>query len=146
MARPPLGVAHVDRLDGGVGAKRRLRTILSTVSGELDVARACQRIGVRETQFADLRRRALQAALESLEPGIPGRPRKQELVSREEHDALRRERDRLQIELYAQRVRAEIALVMPHVLEDPGGGAKKASTRARRAARRSPGQPGTQSG
>src|SRR5690606_30376832 len=100
-----------DRLDGGAGAKQRLQTILWTVTGELDVAGACESMGIGETRFADLRRRALQAALESLEPGIPGRPRKEEPVSREELVALRRERDRLQIELYAQRVRSEIALV-----------------------------------
>lgn len=138
MVRPPLGVAHVDRLEGGRREKERLRAILATITGEMSVEEACTLMGVGETRFADLRRGVLEAALASLEPGVPGRPRKRELVESARVAALERERDELLIGYRAEQVRTQIALVMPHVLLDRGGG-KKVTARSRRAARRASG-------
>lgn len=140
MARPPLGVGHVDRLDGSRREKERLRAILGTLTGELEVEEACAAMGVSATRFADLRRAALQAALESLEPGVPGRPRKVLTAESEELVRVRRERDEALIRYRAEQVRTQIALVMPHLLIDRGGG-KKAMARSRRAARRASGAP-----
>jgi transposase-like protein len=138
MARPPLGVGHVDRLEGGRREKERLRAILAAITGEMSVEEACARMGVGETRFADLRRAALEAALASLEPGIPGRPRKSSTSEADEVAKLRRERDELLISYRAEQVRTQIALVMPHLLLDRGGG-KKVAARSRQAARRTSG-------
>ena len=138
MARPPLGVGHVDRLEGSRREKERLRAILGTLTGELEVDEACAAMGVSTTRFADLRRTALQAALESLEPGVPGRPRKRVAAESDELVRLRRERDEALIGHRAEQVRTQIALVMPHLLIDRGGG-KKVVARSRRAARRASG-------
>jgi hypothetical protein len=93
---------------------------------------------VGETRFADLRRGALEAALASLAPGMPGRPRKRELDDSARVAALERERNQLLFQARADEVRAYIGLVMPHLLLDRGGG-KKATARSRRAARRASG-------
>lgn len=145
MARPPLGVGHVDRLEGSRREKERLRAILGTLTGELEVEEACAQVGVSTTRFADMRRVALQAALASLAPGVPGRPRKRVAVESVEVAKLRRERDEALIGYRAEQVRTQIALVMPHLLVDPGDG-KKVTARSRRAARRASGTTDSTSG
>lgn len=114
--------------------------ILESLAGALTVEDACARLGLARSRFYELREKALQAALDGLAPGIPGRPRKVR-----EHDARRvvelsRRVSELEIDLAAERVRSEMALVMPHVLREAGaqqqrGDAWLALTRATRSAR-----------
>ena len=75
MARPNKGVEHVDATMGNQPAKRRVQLILATLSGQMSVADACRELGVGPTQFANLRMRMLQSAVDSMEPQPVGRPR-----------------------------------------------------------------------
>jgi len=116
--RPPLGLKHVDGLEGPQESKRRLRVILQTLSGECSVAEACKALGVSESRFHQLRREALEGALGGLEAHAAGRPAAEppELTSRVAE--LEAEVRDLRIDLQASRVRTEIALTMPHLLRE----------------------------
>jgi transposase-like protein len=118
MARPPEGPNQVERLDGDAEAKRRLRVILETLSGERSVEDACTALGVSASRFHELRRDALEAALGGLEPGVAGRPRRpsESEPSKERLAELERENRELELELQASYVRTEIALAMPQLL------------------------------
>lgn len=108
--RPNGGVAHVERLDGEVMAKQRLVAILKTFIGDLTVAEACEGLGISYARFQQLRERMLQAALNALHPGQPGRPRKlREGLTESEAAELRAMIDRLERELDLARTQAELA-------------------------------------
>ena len=70
--RYPSGPEYVDvqHLHGSAQAKERLRVILETMMGQWRVGEACERLGICEQRFRQLRAELLQAALERLE----GRP------------------------------------------------------------------------
>ena len=107
----------MERLEGTEEAKRRLRVILETVSGQRDVADACEELGIGKTAFFELRKRVLQASLEDLEPKPVGRPRQEVPAEESEVARLKAENQRLLDDLEIAYVREEIALVMPEVFE-----------------------------
>ena len=115
--RPAKGIGHVDGLDGPEEQKRRLRVILATLTGERSVAEACALLELSEARFHELRQQALAAALAGLDPGPSGRPRRQPEAPPTRVGELEDEVRRLRIELQAARVRTEIALVMPQLLD-----------------------------
>mgnify|MGYP003402207127 CR=1 FL=1 len=133
--RPPEGLVHVDRLLGDEEAKRRLRLVLATLMGELSVTEACERLGVSESRFHELRRHALEGALTGLGPGVPGRPKEAEAEPGTDRlERVERENRQLRIELQAAYVRTELALGMPHVLTAKGrADIKKNSAAVRKA-------------
>lgn len=134
--RPPDKLGHVDRLEGDDESKRRLRIVLATLVGELSVVEACERLVVSESRFHEMRRQALEGALSSLTPGVPGRPAKSsdENPTGDRLVELERENRQLRIELQAAYVRTELALGMPHVLTSRARAEiKKNARRARRA-------------
>jgi hypothetical protein len=143
--RPPDGPKHADHLDGDDEAKRRLRILLETLSGERSVESACEVLGVSASRFHELRREALQAALDGLAPGASGRPkRKDPEVDPKRLEALERENDELKFELQAAFVRTEIALAMPHVLTRKARSEiKKKARQARRRLRQGSDEPGS---
>lgn len=115
--RPPDGVEHVERLEGADSSKQRLKVILETISGTKSVKEACAELSVSEARFHVLRRQALQAALEGIEPSSAGRPPAAPAEPAAERiERLEAETLRLRTELHAARVRTEIALTMPHLL------------------------------
>jgi len=93
---------------------------------------------VSASRFHELRREALQAALDGLAPGAAGRPKHEDPSADQERlKALERENRELMLELQASYTRTEIALAMPHVLTAQGKAAiKKKARQARRAKRR----------
>lgn len=114
--RPPDGPKHVDRLDGDDEAKRRLKVVLETLSGERSIEDACAELGVSPSRFHELRHDAMQGALSALAPGASGRPKQQAPETDPERlAALEREKEELQAELLASMVRTEIAMGMPHL-------------------------------
>ena len=115
--RPPLGLDHVDSLPGDPAAKERLKTVLATLTGDLTVSKACERLSVSETRFHDLRRTALESMLAGLTPKPPGRPRKE--AEDEEVLRLREEKGWLTEELEIARLRTEIAIWKPSLLRPP---------------------------
>src|SRR5688572_2025280 len=111
MARPNKGASHVDGLIGTRESKRRAKTILQTVSGELSVSEACDEIGVGPTHFANLRTQALQHLLDGLQPLPVGRrPRVQPASGREVAQQQRIEE--LEHENAILRARLELALLL----------------------------------
>ena len=134
--RIPAGPEVVEQLAGSAKAKERLRVILETLLGKWRVQEACDRLGICEQRFRQLRTELLQAALASLEDQPAGRPRRPE--ESEETAALRRQVAELQRELQAAQVREEIALALPRVsvsAPDPAAGPAAASKKKRRTQR-----------
>ena len=130
--RPPLGGEHVDGLEGSDEAKRRLKRILQTASGELSVAEASHDIGVTETHFHRLRETALAGAIAALEPKPAGRPRKEAPAVATHVAELESEVRELKIDLRASQLREEIAVVMPHLLQRDGVRKKTRSARKKK--------------
>jgi hypothetical protein len=92
--RKPPGPEIVDRLQGSPQAKRRLRAILQTVAGDQGVAQASADLNRTPQRFHTLRSLALQAALDALELGRAGRPRKRLSPPAERWEALERDHER----------------------------------------------------
>ncbi len=125
--RKPSGAKLVDAFDGSALAKRRLKVILQTLSGELRVADACERLGINQAAFYKMRRRFLDESVAGLEPRKPGRRAGEE--EPEEVAALCREIAELTYRLRTTEIRARIARTMPHLLvpeeETPAPAVKK---------------------
>lgn len=124
--RPPVGSAHVITLDGTVDDKHRLRVVLDVLSGSLSVGRACELLHISEARFHQLRRQALQGALNALAPGAPGRPPVAVEPISDTQRQLEQQVRELQVELQCALTRTELALAMPQLLMDTAGrGGKK---------------------
>lgn len=128
--RPGLGAEHVDGVESGDETKQRLKLILLTLSGELSVRQACEKLGVSEPHFHRLRERALTGAAEALEPRPAGRPASVEDPGLARLAELEEQVAQLSLELRASQVREQIAVLMPHLLR-PAGGEKKKRRRRR---------------
>jgi hypothetical protein len=115
--RHPSGPEYVQRLDGSERAKKRLQAVLETLNGSCRVSEACERLAVGEVRFHQLRLEALQGALAGLEAGSVGRPRQEERPTVEQLQALQEKVQALEIELRVAQTRAEVALAMPHLMQ-----------------------------
>ena len=74
------------------------------LTGTLRVQEACRRLGISKQRLGVLRQQALQAALEALAPGAPGRPRQVPAAAQEQRDALAQANERLRRELAVSQV------------------------------------------
>jgi hypothetical protein len=138
--RRPTGPAYVWKLHGSQQACRRLQVILQTLGGEQSVQQACAALGIGSSRFHELRQEALQAAVQSLEPGQAGRPsRPAEGPRLQQQQAEIRE---LRLHLQAAQVRAELAAVLPGlgiaatVVPQDNDGKKACRRRSQRSSRR----------
>jgi transposase-like protein len=134
--RPPLGARHVDGLDGSEGAKKRLKTVLETFTGQKTVQDACRKLGLQRAAFFRLRERVLQEMLQSLEPRRPGRPKKEPPPEPSEVETLRAKVKELTRDLRASLVREQLARAMPHVLREGATGMEGSKKKPPRAERR----------
>jgi hypothetical protein len=116
VGRPPVGLAHVDRLDAPEEVKERLRVVLATLAGEMTAQDACAYLGISSSRLHEMRREALEGALAGLTPGRAGRPRSTGGPADEEVTRLEQKISDLEDDLEAALVRTEIALAMPHLL------------------------------
>ena len=132
VGRPPLGAAHVDKLEGGEESKLRLAVVLRTLTGELSIETACEELGISPAQLHRLRDRALQGALAALEPGTPGRPPSTPPEESARVQSLEAEVRELKIDLRATQLREEIAVIMPHLARSHDASKKKPGRRRRR--------------
>ena len=109
--RKPLSIAdQVDRLAGSPVAKARLRVILANLAGQKSVADACVDLGIEESWFFDLKHDSLERWVKTLEPGSPGRPAAADKTPQQQQIAELEEKvERLELELKAARLRAELA-------------------------------------
>jgi transposase-like protein len=120
MVRPNKGLGHVDLLVGDPESKWRLQVILATLTGEMLVDEAYEALEVGPTQFANLRKRALQGAHDALLPRPGGRPRKEVTATAEELAALRARNAELERQLAEMRARVEVA-ILPFLGNKHGG-------------------------
>jgi hypothetical protein len=103
--------------------------VLDTVAGRITVLEACERLGICEQRFHQLRTHLLRAALASLEPKPIGRPPRPQ--ANPEVQLLSDQVTILQQELHATKTREEIALVLPRLVR-PEPSSKKSPRRPRR--------------
>lgn len=124
--RPGEGSAHVEKLEGDIEEKQRLKVILEVLAGHRSVREACRELRLSEARFHELRRQALQGALAALAPAPAGRPPREAAAAGSRVEELEGEVRDLRLELQSALVRTEIALAMPHLLKGPSGrGSKK---------------------
>jgi len=122
--RYPSGPEFVQKLDGSEQAKERLQVLLETLAGSCRVGEACERLGISEQRFDQIRIEALQAAVQGLEPGVAGRPARVVSAAETEIEQLKEQVAALQAERHAALLRAELAVTLPAAGEVE---AKKAS-------------------
>lgn len=119
----PLGAELVERLEGSAHAKERLKVMLLTLTGELTIPEACQRLGIHETRLHVQRAATLQAALGSLEPRPAGRP-PQVCTPEEQRIAdLEAQLGEARLDLQAAQIRLEHAQILGR--DRAGGSSKK---------------------
>jgi hypothetical protein len=113
--RQPSGPEFVDKLDGSVEAKERLKTLLETLTGACRVQEACDRLGIKEARFDQVRIEILQAALNAAERRSAGRPARAPSPTEDENQQLRERNAQLEADLQAALIRAELAVMLPQV-------------------------------
>lgn len=114
--RPAAGPELVK--DGSEQAQKRLKVVLATLGGSMTIEQACGVLGVGRSAFHKLRRQFLARAPDLLEPRPRGRRRREPSEADQRLAQLQQEIVQLKLDLKAQQIREEIALVMPHLLKD----------------------------
>lgn len=135
MGRRPLGIDLVERMVGPPQAKERLMAVLESLNGEGPIEELAQICGVGRTRFYELRERALCGALVALLENRPGPKARVRDVREQEIAELQAEVGELRMQLEAARVRTEIALTMPHLLQERDPRGPKATAASRGASR-----------
>jgi hypothetical protein len=137
MGRKPVGPKLAERVEASAEAKQRLEVVLETITGAKTMDQACRALGIEKSMLFVLRRRALQAAAESLQAQRIGRP-PLEAASEEVGRIAELEAEilRLQAELKASQIRVELATALPHRGGKAAPAQKKKNRRGRRRATR----------
>ena len=130
--RPTKGSSLVDRVDGSDAARERARVIIQVLAEELTVAEACDKLGIGESRFHQLRERFLNEGVKGLEPRFGGRPAKAESEEQVRVKELEGRVAQLQKELAAAEIKTRIALVMPHLLKDENEPQAKAKDKVKK--------------
>ena len=115
--------------DGSEQAQQRLKVVLATLGGSMTIEQACSALGIGRSAFHKLRSQFLARAPDLLEPRPRGRRRRVPTEADQRLAQLQQEIVQLKLDLKAQQVREEIALVMPHLLKDKRAGARKKTPR-----------------
>ena len=95
---------------------------------------ACEKLGIKEARFDQLRLEGLQALVTALEDKPAGRPARPPTPAEEENRELHAQIALLRGELQAALLKAEIAVILPKV----GAAAEKKTTPSPRQGRASP--------
>lgn len=112
--RWPDGLEYLDKLQGSIQSKERLKGILETMLGQTRALDVRIELGISETRFHQLREAALQAALTAIEPRPAGRPSRAAAAQAEQISMLQQRVRDLEQALLEAEVREEIALILPH--------------------------------
>lgn len=120
--RKPVGPEYAEKLSGSETAKLRAKVILETMMGVCRVQEACERLGISEQRFHQLREEMMAAAVQALEPGHAGRPARTLTPAEEQVITLEQQLVDKEVELRAAKARVEIAVVMPEVQHPSGAG------------------------
>jgi predicted ArsR family transcriptional regulator len=115
--RHPSGPEFVEKLEGSEQAKQRVQVLLETLAGSCRVGEACERLGISEPRFDQIRIEALQAAVAALEPKPMGRPAHVPSAAEVVAEQLREKIAALEAELKAALIRAELAVTLPRAGE-----------------------------
>jgi hypothetical protein len=134
--RRPVGPEYAEKLSGSDTAKLRAKVILETMAGTCRLKEACERLGISEQRFHQLREEMMAAAVKALEPGHAGRPVHTPTPAEEQVVALEQQLQDKEVELRAAKARAEIALVLPEVKQEPTEPEKKTPQRPSQRRRR----------
>jgi hypothetical protein len=135
-----VGPEYADQLAGSDTAKLRTKVILETMMGELRLKEACERLGICEQRFHQLREEMMTAAVQALEPGQAGRPAHTPTPAEQQVAVLQQQLQDKEVELRAAKAREEVALIMPEVKQEPAEPEKKTpqpTTRRRRGRKKS---------
>jgi len=127
--RTPWGPEYVDHLSGSEVAKERLKVVLETMTGNLRVHEACERLKICEQRFHQLRQTLMEAGLDAMEPRSPGRPARPVSPEEQRIRELEEQVRAKDIELQTAKVREEIALTLPRVVKEPPAPEKKTTRR-----------------
>jgi hypothetical protein len=131
--RRPAGPDYVDHLpDCDDETKRRLKVIMQTLCGDLRVNEACAILGISPQRFHQMREEAMLGAAAVLKPRPKGRPPRPPSPQQQQLEQLQQELGDAQIELRAAQARAEIATLLPRVLQAPPRSSAQKKTRRRR--------------
>lgn len=117
--RQPSGPEFVDRLEGSDKAKTRLKVLLETMTGACRVLEACEKLGIKEARFDQIRIEGLQAALHALEDRPAGRPARAPSPADEENRQLREQVARLSRDLELAALRIELSVELPQLTTKP---------------------------
>jgi hypothetical protein len=117
--RRPAGPEYVKRFEASTEAKKRLQAVLEVTAGRLRVQEACQRLGICEQRFHQLRDDVFVAALASLEAGARGRPARTPSPEQEQLRTIAAQLAAKEVELRATQAREEIALTLSRVVQEP---------------------------
>jgi hypothetical protein len=113
--RRPVGPEYAEQLSGSDTAKLRAKVILETIAGTCRLKEACERLGICDQRFHQLREEMMTAAVKALEPGHAGRPAHTPTPAEEQLVALAQQLQDKEVELRAAKAREEIALIMPEL-------------------------------
>ena len=127
--RRPVGPEYAQQLAGSETAKLRAKVILETMAGTCRLKEACERLGISEQRFHQLREEMMTAAVKALEPGHAGRPAHTPTPAEEQVVALEQQLQDKEVELRAAKAREEIALIMPEVRHESPNQEKKTPPR-----------------
>ncbi len=117
--RRPFGPTCVEHVPGSNLAKERARGVFETLSGQRRVTDVCAELQIGDLRFRQLRETLVTAAVASLEPGQPGRPRRTLSPEQVKIAQLEQQLADKELELKAAQARAEIALVLPRAVQTP---------------------------
>jgi hypothetical protein len=115
----------VHKLQGSPLAKERLEVILETLAGTTRVVDACTRLGISEPRYHQLKDVVLQSALAALEPRPVGRPAQTPSPAEQQVQELQQQLQDQDLALRAAQARAEIAVTLPRVVQEPATPQKK---------------------
>jgi hypothetical protein len=130
--RYPSGLEVLEEMEGSAEDKERLQTIVETMMGQTRVLEACERLGIGETRFRQLRGAAMQGALDAIRPKPAGRPSRAATPEAERIRELEQQFAEKELELQQAQVRAEVALILPHVAGDEGKKTRRPSVKLRK--------------
>ena len=116
--RHPSGPEFVEKLKkGSAKAKLRAQALLETMAGTCRVLEACERLGIKEARFDQIRYDGLQGLVDALEEQQVGRKPRVQSPAEIENDQLREENARLKVELQAALLKVELAVALPRAGE-----------------------------
>jgi hypothetical protein len=137
--RKASAVDAVVQTEASAIAKERAQAIYEVYLRQSTVAQACARLHVGPARFHQLQKQLMRSSVAAMEPRPAGRPPKVVAPAQAQLAALERERQAMQVELGMAQTRAEIALVLPRVLQPadtPAASAPEKKTRRRPSQRR----------